>query len=79
MATNKNVEFEPIATRCCGLDVHKVEIVATKVIKICDIREDGNHFSFSLTSRRPHVRFICKSFYGLQNYKFKSSQPQSKT
>ena len=29
MATNKNVEFEPIATRCCGLDVHKVEIVAT--------------------------------------------------
>lgn len=29
MATNKKVEFEPIATRCCGLDVHKVEIVAT--------------------------------------------------
>ena len=29
MATNKNVEFEPVATRCCGLDVHKVEIVAT--------------------------------------------------
>ena len=29
MATNKNVEFEPIATRCCGLDVYKVEIVAT--------------------------------------------------
>lgn len=29
MATNKNVEFEPIATRCCGLDVHKVEIVET--------------------------------------------------
>ena len=29
MATNKNVEFEAIATRGCGLDVHKVEIVAT--------------------------------------------------
>ena len=26
---NKNVEFEPFADRCCGLDVHKKEIVAT--------------------------------------------------
>lgn len=26
---SKNVEFEPFAERCCGLDVHKKEIVAT--------------------------------------------------
>ena len=27
--SNQNVEFEPYALRCCGLDIHKVEIVAT--------------------------------------------------
>ena len=26
---SKNVEFEPFAERCCGLDVPKKEIVAT--------------------------------------------------
>ena len=26
---SKNVEFEPFAERCCGLDIHKKEIVAT--------------------------------------------------
>ena len=27
--SNQNIEFEPYALRCCGLDIHKAEIVAT--------------------------------------------------
>lgn len=29
MSTHKTVEFEQVVSRCCGLDVHKKEIVAT--------------------------------------------------
>ena len=42
METNKNVEFEPIATRCCGLDVHKVEIVAAEHNRMICVFEDAN-------------------------------------
>lgn len=29
MSTHKTIEFEQVVSRCCGLDVHKKEIVAT--------------------------------------------------
>lgn len=48
MATNKNVEVEPISTQCCGLVVHKVEIVAT--VKGEDIKRERRTFRSTTSS-----------------------------
>lgn len=62
MATNKNVEFEPVATRCCGLDVHKVEIVAT--VEGEGIKRETRTFKSttrSLTTQKKETMATCLS------------------